>query len=181
MELAGPHCVLRPWQPGDEAALARHANNRKIWRNLMNKFPHPYLLENAREYIERCRQAPAPPTAFAITVEGVPVGGAGLEAQDDVHVKMMKLGYWLSEDYWGRGITTEAVRLLIHYAFATFDIERLQAGVFGWNPASARVLEKAGFTFEGRLRNAYFKDGAFTDSLVYGLLRSEVQPPEREV
>ena len=73
--------------------------------------------------------------------------------------------------YWGRGIATEALRAMTEYAFTTFDLCRLHAGVFEWNPASMRVLEKAGYTFEARHRKNVTKDGETIDRLVYALVR----------
>lgn len=87
-----------------------------------------------------------------------------------------ELGYWLGEEYWGRGITSDAVRVVTAWGFAHLDIDRIFAQVFAWNPASARVLEKTGFTFEGRLRGAVYKDGRTTDLLSYGILRTDPRP-----
>ena len=82
------------------------------------------------------------------------------------------LGYWLGEPFWGRGFATEAARVVADYAFAAFDVARLEAGVFEWNPASGRVLEKAGFHFEARLAKAVFKDGRLMDRLLYARFRT---------
>ena len=79
---------------------------------------------------------------------------------------------WLGERYWGRGIMTEAVTLLAGHALGDLGWPRLEAHVFAWNPGSARVLEKAGFTLEARLERAIFKDGEFTDELIYARLRA---------
>ena len=83
----------------------------------------------------------------------------------------MEIGYWLGEPYWGRGIATRAVRALIDYAFAHFDLMRLYATVFEWNPASARVLEKAGFTYEARIGKSVTKDGKTIYQLLHALIR----------
>ena len=85
--------------------------------------------------------------------------------------RSVELGYWLAEPYWGKGIATEAVRAMTEWGFAHLDINRIFAYVFGWNPASARVLEKAGYLYEGRMRQAVCKDGQMTDLLVYGMVR----------
>jgi len=108
---------------------------------------------------------------FAFIVEGSAVGGIGLVLKDDVFRRSAEIGYWLGEGYWGRGIATEAVRALTEYAFVTFDLCRLHAGVFEWNPASMRVLEKAGYTLEARHRKNVTKDGETIDRLVYALVR----------
>ena len=166
-----PRCTLRPWRVGDEASLVRHANNRNVSRNLKDRFPFPYTAADADAWI-RHAGAHSPVTAFAIEVDGAAVGGVGIELGTDVHRRSAEIGYWLGEPFWGRGIATEALRAVTEYAFATFDICRLEAGVFDWNPASARVLEKAGYTLEGRARCAVVKDGRLGDRLLYALVRS---------
>lgn len=161
---------LRPWLPGDEESLVRYSNNRKVWRNLRDAFPHPYSLEDAKHWIQIANPA-LPITNFAIVVEGAAVGGIGLVLKDDVFRRSAEIGYWLGEEFWGRGIVTEAVRTVTEYAFATFDLCRVYAGVFEWNPASMRVLEKAGYEFECRLRKSVTKDGETIDELIYAIVR----------
>src|SRR5439155_1050682 len=95
-----------------------------------------------------------PTQHFAIVVDGSGVGGIAAEPGEGERRRSAEVGYWLGEPFWGRGIATEALRAVTDYAFATFDVIRLEAGVFGWNPASARVLEKVGYTLEGRMRQA---------------------------
>jgi ribosomal-protein-alanine N-acetyltransferase len=170
IELKLEKSSLRPWRPGDEQSLVRHANNRKIWRNLRDAFPHPYTLTNARHWIQIANPAEAI-TNFAIVVEDSAVGGIGLVLKDDVFRRSAEIGYWLGEEYWGRGIVTEAVRAMTDYAFATFDVCRLFAGVFEWNPASSRVLEKAGYEFECRMKKSVTKDGHTIDELIYAVVR----------
>jgi ribosomal-protein-alanine N-acetyltransferase len=135
MELRLSRSVLRQWMPGDEESLVCHANSRKIWRNLRDAFPHPYTLADARRWIQVANPA-LPITNFAIVVEDTAVGGIGLVLKDDVFRRSAEIGYWLGEEYWGRGIVSEAVRAVTDYAFATFDLCRIFAGVFEWNPAS---------------------------------------------
>ena len=169
-ELKLTRCTLRPWRVEDEASLALHANNRNLSRNMRDIFPYPYTAADAAEWIERVKDE-SPTQNFAIAVDGAGVGGISLMLRSDVYRQSAEVGYWLGEPFWGRGIASEALRAVTDYAFATFDVIRLEAGVFGWNPASARVLEKAGYVLEGRLRNAIVKDGRVGDRLIYGLLR----------
>ena len=170
MELALSQGTLRPWRRGDEASLVRHANNRNVSRNMRDRFPYPYTTADAEAWISRVAgQSPA--TSFAIVVEGAAVGGVGVELGTDVFRRSAEIGYWLGEPFWGRGIATEVLRAVTAYAFEHFDICRLEAGVFSWNPASARVLEKVGYTLEGRARLAVTKDGRTGDRLLYALLR----------
>ena len=171
MELKLARSTLRPWRVGDEASLVRHANNRRVWRNL-SRLPHPYTAADAEAWITRA-SAQLPVTDFAITVAGEAVGGAGIELGHEVFYRSAEVGYWLGEPFWGRGIATEALRAMTEYAFELFDICRLEAGVFDWNPASARVLEKAGYTLEARHRKNVTKDGHTIDRLIYALVRDD--------
>ena len=170
MELSLGHFSLRDWRRGDEQSLVRHANNRKIWRNLRDLFPHPYTMADAEGWIARA-SAETPCANFAIVVDGAAVGGIGLVLKDDVFRRSAEIGYWLGEEFWGRGIVSEAVRAVTEYAFSNFDICRIYAGVFEWNPASMRVLEKAGYEFEGRMKKSVTKDGQTIDELIYAIVR----------
>lgn len=170
VELTLARCTLRPWRAGDEPSLVRHADNRNVSRNLKDRFPSPYTAADAAQWIARA-SAQTPPTSFAIVVDGAAVGGIGIELGTDVFRRSAEIGYWLGEPFWGRGIATEALRATTDYAFEHFDICRLEAGVFDWNPASARVLERVGYTLEGRARLGVFKDGRLGDRLLYALVR----------
>jgi ribosomal-protein-alanine N-acetyltransferase len=170
MELELKTCVIRPWRPGDEESLAEHANNFNIWRNLRDRFPHPYTMEDAREWILRVGEE-SPQANFAIVVDGRAVGGIGLILKDDISRCSAEIGYWLGEAFWGRGITTEAVHALTNWGFDNFDLSRIYAGVLEWNPASMRVLEKAGYQFEGRLRKAVVKQNQVMDEFIYAIVR----------
>jgi ribosomal-protein-alanine N-acetyltransferase len=106
-------------------------------------------------------------TKFCIEVNGAVAGGIGVRLGEDVHPHTATVGYWLGEDFWGRGIMSEAVAALTDFCFENFPLRRISAQVFANNPASACVLEKAGFVFEARLKNNVIKDGAVLDSLLY--------------
>jgi ribosomal-protein-alanine N-acetyltransferase len=170
VELTLARCTLRPYRRDDEPSLVRYADNWNVWRNMRDRFPYPYTAADAREWTTRV-SAQAPVANFAIVVNGEVVGGIGIEPGTDVFRRSAEIGYWLGEPFWGRGIATEALRAMTAYAFEHFDICRLEAGVFDWNPASARVLEKAGYTLEGRARLAVTKDGRTGDRLLYALVR----------
>ena len=167
----GP-CALRPWQSGDESALVRHGNDRRVWEGLRDRFPHPYTQADAEGWIGFAR-AQRPTLNLAIVVDGEPVGGIGIELQEDVHRHAAELGYWLGAAVWGRGLATAAVRAMTSHVFNTLEVRRLYATPFASNPASARVLEKLGYRHEGRLRSHVLKDGRFLDLDVYGVLREE--------
>jgi len=164
---------VRSWRLDDEVALARHANNRKIWRNLRDGFPHPYTREDARRFIAYALSQ-NPETVFCIaTAEGEAIGGIGFRLHEDVERISAEIGYWLAEDYWGRGITTAALRAITDYAMRKHDLRRVYAVPFAWNEASFRVLEKAGFVCEGRMCCSALKEGQVIDQLLYAFTRED--------
>ncbi|MFA6241456.1 MAG: GNAT family protein [Candidatus Hydrogenedentales bacterium] len=173
MELQGETCRLRTLSVEDAEALASVANNRNIWRNLTSRFPNPYRVEDAHAFITQTLES-MHDRVLCIEVDGQVAGCIGCHRLGEAtHEHEMEFGYWVAEPCWGRGIATEAAKLMVEHIFATYPIIRLQAGVFGWNPASARVLEKNGFVLEGRLRQAVKKGDEYCDLLIYGLLRPE--------
>lgn len=163
-------CDVRSWRPADAAAIVKHANNRNVWLNLRDRFPHPYTLREARRFLASVIGA-RPETNFAIEVDGAAVGGIGFRIQTDVERIAAELGYWLGETYWGRGIATTAVGAVTEYALRKYNLVRVFALPFAHNQASARVLEKAGFTLEGVMRSSAIKDGRVLDQLLYARIR----------
>ena len=166
MELVCPTCRLRPPRPGDAASLARHANDREIWLNLRDRFPHPYALSDADAYVARNAEQD-PVTAFAIEVDGEVAGSITLMPGHDIERVSAELGYWLGRACWGRGIVTDAVRAVTGHAFATLGLRRVFAVPFAHNAASQRVLEKAGYVREGTMRRSAIKDGVLLDQHLY--------------
>jgi RimJ/RimL family protein N-acetyltransferase len=153
----------------DLNSLVEHANNRNIWINLRDGFPHPYLKRDGREFLQRMRTT-RPETTFAIAVGGQAVGAIGFVLRDDVDRVSSEIGYWLGEPFWGRGITTDALVAVTHYAIAAHGLTRLFAVPFASNTASCRVLEKAGYVLEARLRRSGIKAGAIVDQLQYAFI-----------
>ena len=163
--------VLRPWRSEDEASLVQHANNRTIWLNVRDRFPHPYTANDAKLWIKIANRDTTM-LNLAMEVDQQAVGGLGIVFKDDVYRHTAEIGYWLGEAYWNRGLTSRAVASLSEYVFEHYDIVRLYAGIFEYNTASARVLEKAGYTFEARLRNSVTKSDQTMDELIYARLRA---------
>lgn len=163
-------CVVRDWRLSDKASLVRFANNRNVWRNLTHRFPHPYTDADADFWLARTIGKPRP-SHWAIELDGEAVGAIGVELGEGVFAKAGRFGYWLAEPYWGRGIMTAAVRATSDQVFADFDVARLEAAVFEWNPASMRILEKCGFVREGVLRRSIHKDGQLIDAVLYARVR----------
>ena len=170
MRIELTQCIIRSWRLDDAPALAQSANNRNVWLNLRDRMPHPYTLADAEAYLRHATTADAEET-FCIEVDGQVAGAIGLRGKEDVHRFTAELGYWLAEPFWGRGIATEAVRAFVEERLKATSLHRIFAEVFSSNPASVRVLEKAGFEFEGRLRKNVVKDGQILDSLVYARVR----------
>lgn len=164
---------LRPFKLTDIASIAAEANNIKIASNLNEGFPHPYSINDAKDFILR-RHSENPELVLAIEVEGKAVGAIGLFLQQNVHRKNAEIGYWLGEKYWNRGIGTSALKAMIQYAFTNFDLLRLFARPFPFNIASQKILEKCGFRLEAIIKNGLFKDGIVYDEWIYSLLKSDL-------
>lgn len=167
MELKLKRCTIRDCRLSDAESLAKHANNRNVSINLRDRFPYPYTIEDAKSFLERVVAKEGLEQIFCIDVDGSLVGTIGLHRGEDVHRLSAEFGYFIGEEFWGRGIMSEAVPAFVDYCFKEFSLKRMFAMPHSSNPASARVLEKAGFVFEGRLRKNVVKDGQILDSLVY--------------
>lgn len=166
MRLNAGSCIVRDWRAADRESLVRYANNRNVWRNLSHRFPYPYTRADADAWFASLAEA-RNPARWAIEVDGCAAGGIGVDLGEGIYEKSGRLGYWVGEPYWGRGIATDAVRVTADYAMSRLGLVRLEAFVFEWNPASMRVLEKCGFVREGVLRRSISKDGAIIDSVLY--------------
>lgn len=168
---------IRAWKREDAAALAELLNDERILNNLRDGLPYPYTKRDAEEYIDSVFQADKETTfAFAITAGGSLAGSIGVFRCGNIHFRTAEMGYYLGQAYWGKGIGTEAVRQTCRYVFEHTDILRIFAEPFACNLASCRVLEKAGFQYEGTLRSNAVKNGRVLDMKLYALVREE---PER--
>jgi RimJ/RimL family protein N-acetyltransferase len=167
--------TLRPWREGDAASLARHANDYGAWRNLRDRFPHPYTRDDARMWV-RMASSRVPPTDFAIVVEGEAVGGVGFMLHDDVERVSAEIGYWLGAAFRGRGIMRAAVRAATEHAFGAYGLTRVYALPFTRNHASIRVLEHAGYRREGVLRRSAVKEGEVLDQAMYAITDHDLWP-----
>lgn len=160
----------------DAASIARYADNPRVAAYLRDVFPHPYALADAEGFLEQMIQQ-EPRTVFAIVTEGEAIGIIGLTLGEDVHRFTAELGYGLGEPFWGRGIMTDAVQVVTEYGFSELGLFRIHAGVYAGNVGSARVLEKAEFAYEGRLRANVFKNGQVLDQLLYARVRDDALLP----
>lgn len=167
--------VLREWQYDDVEDISIAANNPNVAKNLRNTFPNPYSIDDAKWYVNDCiSNEGKKQITRAIVVDGKAVGSIGVFIKNDVYEKSGELGYWLSEDYWRQGITSTAVQQICKKAFSTFDIIRIFAEPFDCNIGSKGVLEKAGFTYEGTMRNGVYKNGKIVSYCMYSILRGEM-------
>jgi RimJ/RimL family protein N-acetyltransferase len=160
------HVVIRSWRKEDAAPLTSIANNKNIWMNVRDRFPHPYTLNDALQWISyNGDQKPA--QNFAIVYKGDIAGSIGVLVKDDVYRKSIEVGYFIGEPFWGKGIATKAVELILEYIHQQFDVVRIYAEVFEHNKASMRVLEKAGFELESIRKKAVVKNNVIMDDHVW--------------
>lgn len=157
---------IRPWNPEDAGMLAAVCNNKKIWLNVRDRFPHPYTVANAVEWIAFTRNQ-KPVQNMAIIFNGKIAGSIGVMPKEDVYRKSIEIGYFVGEDFWGRGVASAAVALIVDYIKAHFDVIRIYAEVFAHNTASMRVLEKNGFHFEGIREKAVIKNNIIMDDHIW--------------
>lgn len=161
---------LRPLEPTDQFQLAQLANNKKIFDHVRDHFPFPYEEGHAEAFIKAAREE-NPKQRFGIVYKGSLCGAIGLGIQQDVYRKTAEIGYWIGEPYWGKGIATKAVALITAYGFSELNLVRIYAGVFDFNIASMKVLEKNGFQKEGIFRHAVIKNGRICDEHRYYKLK----------
>lgn len=165
---------LRKWKITDAADLASALSNKHIQDNLRDGLNYPYTERDGRDYISSMLSADENNTfAFAITIGDKAVGSIGAFRQGNIHRQTAEIGYYIAEEYWSKGIMTEAVCRLCEYILRNTDIIRLYAEPFAYNIASCRVLEKAGFHCEGILRSNAVKNGKVLDMIMYSILKDE--------
>ena len=162
---------LRTLTEGDLPSMVEHANDDGVSRQLRDRFPHPYTMDDAQQFLAMSRGGDA--AIYAIEVDAAVVGGIGLHPGHDVHRLSAELGYWIGRRYWGRGILSRIVPAFVPLVARELGMKRVYAYVYETNPASARVLEKSGFELEGRLRRSVVKRGEVLDQLLFAWL-----PPE---
>ena len=163
---------IRLWSMEDSKDLAKAMNNKKVHDNLRDGLPLPYTVSDAESFISMMLSANQNTTfARAITVDDIAVGSIGVFRKDNVHRLTAEMGYYVAEEYWGKGIMTEAVKQMCRYIFSSTDIVRIFAAPYAINVASCRVLEKAGFVYEGTLRNNAIKNGCLVDMMMYAILK----------
>jgi len=165
---------LRAWSLEDAPDIAAAISNKKVQDNLRDGIPFPYTEKDAEEYISSVLDAKKDSQyVYAIQYDNKVVGSIGIHRRDNVHRLTAELGYYIAEPYWGKGITTEAVRQVCAYTFENTDIVRIFAEPYAYNDASCRVLEKAGFQYEGLLCRNAIKNGRIIDMKMYAILKAD--------
>ena len=156
--------TLRPWKKEDLEFVAKNAGDKEITGNMSDAFPDS--VEKWAKFLEYV-VGNNDILYLAIDINGEAVGGIGVKPMDDIYRKNAEMGYWLAKKYWGKGIITQAIKLMVKKAFETFNIDRISATPFETNIASHKVLEKAGFILEARFAKKVVKNGNELDELVY--------------
>jgi len=158
--------TLREWKKSDAGTLAGIADNRKIWDNVRDQLPYPYTKKDAKKWLSLVKKQEKI-TTFCIEAEGEMAGSIGFTIKEDVYKRTAEVGYFISEKFWGKGIATDAIKLLVEYIQQNFDIVRIYAEVFEYNKASMRVLEKNGFYLECIRKKAALKNDVILDDYVW--------------
>ncbi len=166
MVLKLKNCEIRTLTEADASSLSRHANNRKIWINLRDAFPHPYTYQDAEIFIKNSASM-KPESNFAISVDDTAVGCIGIGLHKDIERLSAEIGYWLGEPFWNKGIMTEVVSALTSYAIDQHQLTRIFAVPFEWNVGSMRVLTKTGYIQEAIMKKSAIKDGKIIDQMLY--------------
>ena len=156
---------LRPLKKDDAEYYHKYANNKKMYTC---GFSYPFSIESAREYIDKSLESKKE-KSFVIEVDNHFIGEIFFSFENDFKAK---IGYWIGEKYWGKGITTEAVRLITNYIFKTYkNIKRIDTIVYLKNTSSMKVLEKNKYKCEGLLRKYEKLNGRISDYYMFSKIR----------
>ena len=172
MHIDCSRCLLRPLVSSDAVSLAHHANDHGVWKNLRDRFPHPYTVADAEAYVATVAARPTQ-TSFGIVVAGQAIGSISLMPGDDIARRSAEVGYWIGRAFWGQGIMADALKAMTQYAFDQLALVRIFAVPFATTAASSRVLEKAGYVREGMMRRSAVKEGVVLDQLLYAAYDDE--------
>ncbi|KAF6810961.1 gcn5-related n-acetyltransferase [Colletotrichum sojae] len=166
--------LIRPTTFADASDMARLANNVNIAANMRNSFPSPYHLKHVEAWLAFCAKNPGNDFAICKAEDGSYIGNIGITRGTDVQYRTWELGYWIGEDFWRQGYASKVLEAFGKFCFQHDpSVLRLEASVVSTNVASRRVLEKAGFTYEGTKRQGQEKKGVVTDLHFFSLLRHE--------
>ena len=163
---------IRKWKIEDAEELSKAINNKNILNNLREGIPFPYTIDNAKEFITQTLNVKEDSQySWAIIVDEIVIGSIGAFRKDNIHHLTAEMGYYIAEEYWGKGIMTKVVKDVSKYIFDNTDIVRIFAEPFACNIASCKVLEKAGFELEGILRKNAIKNNKILDMKMYSIIK----------
>ena len=161
---------LREYNTEFAKAFSLYRNNSAILNNGYDKVPNPYTLDDALQFFQ-IQMSKKPTERFLIFWNEELAGEIGIEIKSDVFRMVAEIGYFIAEPFWHKGIATKAISLMTDYAFSTFTIVRLEAGVFEFNTPSMKALEKNGYHLESVRKKAILKNGKIMDDFIYVRLR----------
>ncbi|HEY9880868.1 MAG TPA: GNAT family N-acetyltransferase [Leptolyngbyaceae cyanobacterium] len=165
--------ILRPFTLADAPTVQHLAGEREIAARTL-AIPHPYPDGLAAAWIRTHPKEFAAGAAvnFAITlIDNTLCGAIGLGLFPEN--RLAELGYWIGKPYWGNGYCTEAAKAILEFGFKDLNLNRVQSTHYTDNPASGRVMQKIGMSYEGCRRQHTFKWGEFKDIKLYGILKSD--------
>ncbi|MEM7128503.1 MAG: GNAT family protein [Chloroflexota bacterium] len=166
--------TLRPFELSDAKQVQELAGDYELAKTTAN-IPHPYEGGMAEDWIsrhaEKWRAGDMGTWAITNKTDGNLVGCIGLDIA--LQHKSGELGYWVGRPYWGNGYGTEAAQAVVDYAFMTLKLHRIMGRHMSENPASSRIMQKVGMTYEGMMREAEIRWGNRVDICFYGILQHE--------
>ncbi len=164
---------LRPWQANDLEPLVKLADNKRIYDQVRDLFPHPYTIDDGKYWLS-VNVGVTPVINFVIEVDGQFAGSIGMVPQTDVYRSNMEIGYWLGEPFWGRGITSKAVELIVNLIWHQYpEVYRIYANTYEHNEASKKALLKNAFELECVHKKGVIKNGQLIDEYVWVKFRPE--------
>ncbi len=170
-----PALWMRPLAEQDIAPILKYASAPEIAANTF--VPHPYPPAAAHEFVRKVADEWQSEQAYTFAIieaqSGCFAGCMGIHLARE-H-KRAEVGYWIGLPYWGRGLATQALRLVIQFGFEQLGLNRIAAGHFADNPASGRVMQKANMRYEGTRRAYHYHRDSFKDSVWYAILREEYE------
>ncbi len=153
--------------------FAKMKNVPEILDNGYDKTPNPFTEKDAIAYIKQ-HISKKPEERFLIFWNNEVAGEIGITLKEDVFRLTAEIGYFISKAFWGKGLATKAVKKMTEYAFANFDVIRIEAGVFDFNKSSMKVLEKNGYYLESVRKKAVIKKGEIIDDYIWVKLKDEI-------
>lgn len=175
MRLETERLILRTFEDGDAPYVFELRKDPEVTYNLLSDTQSE---DEAVSWVARCQgsvgEKQSYPMAIVSKEDGRLMGMCGLFRVSWEHMRA-ELIYWLGKAFWGKGYITEAAWGMIRFGFEELGLERISVGCFARNKASARVIEKLGFKYEGCARHKFKKNDEFLDELRFGMIRPDYQ------